>query len=234
MPNFLSCFPSRQSAAAQYDPLSSTSNGTSNDADNQKTLASCVFCDVSREKGFNIVYEVHNLIFCLRTDVCTMRECMAELLSFSCPIFAVQDQDLIAFHDREPRAITHLLIIPRSHVASSVRQLTREHLPLRTLQPQTQTVHQKLITNISVDSMTALAHTLVPSKPTPKLGFHIPPFFSVPHIHLHVFSGPHTFIGKFKYPVTTYAAGKGFGWFVTAEQVKSTLERGGTIGLGRC
>lgn len=62
-----------------------------------------------------------------------MRECMAELLSFSCPIFAVQDQDLIAFHDREPRAVTHLLIIPRSHVASSVRQLTREHLPLRTL-----------------------------------------------------------------------------------------------------
>ncbi|WVO19616.1 uncharacterized protein IAS62_000905 [Cryptococcus decagattii] len=182
MPNFLSCFPSRQSAAATYNPLLSTSNGTSNDADNQKTLASCVFCDVSREKGFNIVYE---------------------------------DQDLIAFHDREPRAVTHLLIIPRSHVASSVRQLTREHLPL-------------------LDSMTALAHTLVPSKPTPKLGFHIPPFSSVPHIHLHAFSGPHTFIGKFKYPVTTYAAGKGFGWFVTAEQAKSTLERGGTVGLGRC
>ncbi|AGV14151.1 hypothetical protein C343_01567 [Cryptococcus neoformans C23] len=182
MPKFLSCLPSRQSAAAQYDPLLPASTHLTNDADNQKTIASCIFCDVSRDKGFNIVYE---------------------------------DQELIAFHDRTPRAATHLLIIPRSHVASSVRQLTHEHLLL-------------------LDSMTALARTLVPSKPAPKLGFHIPPFSSVPHIHLHVFSGPHTFIGKFKYPVTTYAAGKGLGWFVTVEQARNTLERGETIGLGRC
>ncbi|OXC70871.1 hypothetical protein AYX13_00287 [Cryptococcus neoformans] len=182
MPKFLSCLPSRQSAAAQYDPLLPASTHLTNDADNQKTIASCIFCNVSRDKGFNIVYE---------------------------------DQELIAFHDRTPRAATHLLIIPRSHVASSVRQLTPEHLLL-------------------LDSMTALARTLVPPKPAPKLGFHIPPFSSVPHIHLHAFSGPHTFIGKFKYPVTTYAAGKGLGWFVTVEQARNTLERGGTIGLGRC
>ncbi|ALO60439.1 hypothetical protein CNC00705 [Cryptococcus deneoformans JEC21] len=98
MPKFLSCFPSQRSAAAQYDPLLPTSNDITNDADNhKKTIASCIFCDVSRDKDFNIVYE---------------------------------DQELIAFHDRTPRAVTHLLIIPRSHVASSVRQLTHEHLPL--------------------------------------------------------------------------------------------------------
>ncbi|WVQ85624.1 hypothetical protein IAT38_007790 [Cryptococcus sp. DSM 104549] len=125
-----------------------------------------------------------------------------------------EDDKLVAFHDRTPRARTHILIIPRAHAASSVRQLTPQQLPL-------------------LRSMITLAHTLVPPNPPPKLGFHIPPFSSVPHLHLHVFSGPHTFIGRFKYPVTSHKSGKGYGWFVTADQVERALESGGKITLGR-
>ncbi|WRT65930.1 uncharacterized protein IL334_002881 [Kwoniella shivajii] len=127
-----------------------------------------------------------------------------------------EDDGLIAFHDRTPRATIHLLIIPRLHEVSSVRQLTKAHLPL-------------------VRSMINVAHSLVPESPPPKMGFHIPPFSSVPHLHLHVFSGEHTFIGKLKYPITgnRRQSEKGLGWFVTAEQVEHTLQNGRTVGLGR-
>jgi hypothetical protein len=104
--------------------------------------------------------------------------------------------------------------------------------------------------------------------PTLKSGFHIPPFSSVPHLHLHVFVLPHTFIGRFKYPLSERTAaqanmrgssqgkpddrgevglgqlagqgraegkgtGKGWSWFVSAEQTVEILEKGGTVGLGR-
>ncbi|WWD18162.1 hypothetical protein CI109_102611 [Kwoniella shandongensis] len=131
---------------------------------------------------------------------------------------AYEDDQLIAFHDRTPRAKTHLLVIPRYHAVDSVRGLTSDHLPL-------------------LRAMILLAHRLVPPDPPPKMGFHIPPFSSVPHLHLHVFSGPHTFVGGLKYPISSHGKGKdkkkGLGWFVTAEQVEETLGRGGRVRLGR-
>ncbi|KAK8865655.1 hypothetical protein IAR55_000800 [Kwoniella newhampshirensis] len=125
-----------------------------------------------------------------------------------------EDDQLIAFHDRTPRAKVHLLVIPRKHVVDSVKDLTSDHLPL-------------------LRSMTSLAERLVPPDPPPKMGFHIPPFSSVPHLHLHVFSGSHTFIGRFKYPISTHGDEKGLGWFVTANQVERTLAAGARVGLGR-
>ncbi|WVW80392.1 hypothetical protein I302_102373 [Kwoniella bestiolae CBS 10118] len=123
------------------------------------------------------------------------------------------DDELIAFHDRTPRATVHLLIIPRRHVVSSVRELRNEHLTL-------------------LNSMRSLALTLV-SSPS-KMGFHVPPFSSVPHLHLHVFSGKHTFIGRFKYPISRREKGeKGLGWFVTLDQVEKIIQNGGTVNLGR-
>nr|ODO02614.1 hypothetical protein L204_01352 [Cryptococcus depauperatus CBS 7855] len=116
------------------------------------------------------------------------------------------DSVFVAFYDRAPQAKSHILLIPQNHIVSSVRDLTPQHLPL--------------------------TYTLVPSDPPPKLGFHIPPFYSVPHLHLHVFSGPHTFLGRFKYPTSSRKGGKGYGWFVTAKQVQQILEKGSAIGLG--
>ncbi|WWC60557.1 uncharacterized protein I303_103131 [Kwoniella dejecticola CBS 10117] len=171
MPTFLSCFPSRKTLGDE-DSLAPLSGG------------GCIFCNVSKEKGFNIVYE---------------------------------DEELIAFHDRTPRAKVHLLIIPRRHLVSSVKELRREHIPL-------------------LNAMTDLASTLVPSNPPPKTGFHIPPFSSVPHLHLHVFSGKHTFIGRFKYPISGISGksgDKGYGWFVTPDQVIKILHVGKAVGLGR-
>ncbi|WVQ65173.1 uncharacterized protein L199_003346 [Kwoniella botswanensis] len=177
MPNFSSCFPyssSRTDNPIQNRLIPSTTGGS-------KVVKGCIFCDASKENGFNIVYE---------------------------------DNQLTAFHDRTPRAKIHLLIIPREHVVSSVNQLTKKHLPL-------------------LKSMRSLATSLVPDRPPPKMGFHIPPFSSVPHLHLHVFSGPHTLIGRLKYPIAHRDRGKGWSWFVTIDQVEKILPGGGKVGLGR-
>ncbi|WWC88129.1 uncharacterized protein L201_003033 [Kwoniella dendrophila CBS 6074] len=192
MPKFFSCSPTKSNSTTieDSDSLLLRSNGNNI---NDKLSKQCIFCDVSKDKGFNVIYE---------------------------------DNRLIAFHDRTPRADIHLLIIPRNHTVSSVEQLRKEHIPL-------------------IQSMRLLANDLIPTKPTTspttssiptKMGFHIPPFSSVPHLHLHVFSGKHTFIGKFKYPISTSTSkpgGKGTSWFVTVDQVENILQSGGTIGLGR-
>lgn len=66
-----------------------------------------------------------------------------------------------------------------------------------------------------------------------KLGFHIPPFSSVHHLHLHVLVPPFTTMGKVQYPVRMGVdGGKKWTWFVTPSQVISILETGRQVGLG--
>lgn len=43
---------------------------------------------------------------------------------------ASQDDELIVFRDRWPRAAEHLLIIPRKHVISVVPELTARDIPM--------------------------------------------------------------------------------------------------------
>ncbi|KAI8583091.1 hypothetical protein K450DRAFT_224182 [Umbelopsis ramanniana AG] len=97
----------------------------------------CVFCDVTRNNGFNIVYE---------------------------------DNEVIAFHDRSPASKLHLLIIPRQHVGT-VKDLKPEHRPL-------------LSKMAEVGKHLSMEHNQV------RMGFHVPPFNSVNHLHLHVLSLP--------------------------------------------
>ena len=78
--------------------------------------------------------------------------------------------------------------------------------------------------------MQAFANRLVPD--AYKMGFHVPPFSSVHHLHLHVFAGEPSSIAKYKYPVRSQPQGKKWGWFVTSQQAIDILDAGRKIGLG--
>ncbi|KAL7423663.1 hypothetical protein Q5752_001245 [Cryptotrichosporon argae] len=164
---FLSCIPRRSDG----EPL----------LDAGGAVPGCVFCGVSKEAGFDVVFE---------------------------------DDELVAFRDRWPRAKEHVLIIPRAHI-STVRDLELSHIPL-------------------LASMAQLGSSLAPGA---KQGFHIPPFSSVHHLHLHVLVPPYTLLGAVQYPVAWRhgrggGVGKGWSWFITPEQAVGMLERGQRIGVG--
>jgi len=80
-----------------------------------------------------------------------------------------------------------------------------------------------------VQRMSDLAFELVPT--ARKSGYHIPPFSSVHHLHLHVLAGKPTVLGRFKYPARERTNGKGWSWFVTPSQAIKIVQNGGRIGL---
>ncbi|KZP22627.1 HIT-like protein [Athelia psychrophila] len=144
---------------------------------------SCAFCNVSKEKGFNVVWE---------------------------------DDSFVAFEDIRPASMYHLQIVPREHI-DSVKALGKTDVEL-------------------VKRMADIAHHILDERNVPmnrrKIGFHIPPYYSVAHLHMHVQGLPYVSITKvLKYPVVggfgKYQ--KGFSWFAEAGQTMRILERGGAV-----
>ena len=68
------------------------------------------------------------------------------------------------------------------------------------------------------------------------MGFHIPPFNSVNHLHLHLHALPYRGALKLKYPISKGKSGKskGFSWFVEVDQAIEILQQGNSIGVFSC
>lgn len=70
------------------------------------------------------------------------------------------------------------------------------------------------------------------------MGFHIPPYISVGHLHLHAHALPFkNRLRAAKYPVRATAAlgkHKGFSWFVDVDQAIGILESGRTVKILPC
>ncbi|KAJ6489077.1 HIT-like protein [Mycena sanguinolenta] len=131
-----------------------------------------------------------------------------------------QDDLFVAFLDRNPAAEHHIQLIPKRHIAS-VKSLRKQDIELlRTMR----TIGDQLLDNLGV----------APSLRV--LGFHIPPFNSVLHLHLHVQGLPYKPMRQVKYRVSSGFGPfqKGFGWFVEPEQAARSLEKGRHISVFPC
>ncbi|KAI0806346.1 HIT-like protein [Irpex lacteus] len=182
--SLLSVFSGRNKLDVKVDEAKGDVAGTTTDSEQ----AGCIFCDVSREKGFDVVYE---------------------------------DEKFVVFRDHRPAAAQHLLVIPRRHI-DSVRTLTKDDVP-------------------TVKRMAEIGHSVLDEMQVPlssrRLGFHIPPFYSVKHLHLHVQATPYrSWLKRAKYPVIRGWLGydKGFSWFVEVEQAIAIVEKGGRVKISSC
>eukprot|EP00750_Incisomonas_marina_P025361 INCI5390.1.p1 GENE.INCI5390.1~~INCI5390.1.p1 ORF type:complete len:228 (+),score=38.89 INCI5390.1:233-916(+) len=93
------------------------------------------------------------------------------------------ENDCVVFRDRSPVAPVHLLVIPREPI--------RDVLSLRGDEHDAQLVRR----------MQAVGHAALKKIGAPEpytFGFHVPPYNSIPHLHLHCISGPLNLSGKFK------------------------------------
>ncbi|KAF9230062.1 HIT-like protein [Melanogaster broomeanus] len=132
-----------------------------------------------------------------------------------------EDADFIAFRDRSPASRHHIQLIPKIHI-DSVKDLTKRDAEM-----------VKRMQKIGND---ILDQYQVPSTYR-RMGFHIPPFTSVHHLHLHLQALPYISLAKrLKYPVVggfgTFH--KGFSWFAEVGQTIRILESGSTIGTFAC
>ncbi|KAI8092517.1 HIT-like domain-containing protein [Halteromyces radiatus] len=88
-----------------------------------------------------------------------------------------ETEDLIAFRDRSPAAKIHFLVIPRNHIGT-VKDLEKKDI---SLVQQMIGLGQQLLKEQGYE---------INDKDQIRLGFHVPPFNSVPHLHMHVIGGP--------------------------------------------
>ncbi|KAF8963159.1 HIT-like domain-containing protein [Flammula alnicola] len=132
-----------------------------------------------------------------------------------------EDESFLAFEDRSPASKHHYLVIPKRHI-TSVKSLKKSDVEL-------------------VQKMEEVGNTVLNDLDVPnsmrKMGFHIPPFNSVYHLHLHVQGLPYLSSRRAaKYPVATGTNGnsKGLSWFAEVRQTIGILERGNRVGVLPC
>jgi diadenosine tetraphosphate (Ap4A) HIT family hydrolase len=109
-----------------------------------------------------------------------------------------QDDDVLIFKDIKPSAKFHFLSIPKEHIPN-VNSLTRDHLELL----------NKLITT-SKEILVEKGGDVEDIR----LGFHLPPFNSISHLHLHVISpaSQMSTISRLIFKPHTW-------WFTSVEQI---------------
>ncbi|XP_051511487.1 adenosine 5'-monophosphoramidase HINT3 isoform X1 [Myxocyprinus asiaticus] len=114
----------------------------------------------------------------------------------------VDDKDIVCFQDINPGALHHYLVVPKKHIHSCLSFKADDiSLVRRMAEIGKAVLKAKNVTDFEDIS----------------LGFHVPPYITVPHLHLHVlapFSQLHIET-RFKY--TDY-------WYLTVEKLLKILD----------
>nr|CCA16103.1 conserved hypothetical protein [Albugo laibachii Nc14] len=91
-----------------------------------------------------------------------------------------EDAFLAVFRPLTPLAATHILVVPRCHIRN-VKELTIAH---RSLLQRMRTVGEYVL------SQQTQTQTISSDSETNKFAFHLPPFNSIDHVHMHAFRTP--------------------------------------------
>ena len=129
--------------------------------------------------------------------------------------FVHEDDELVVFRDWRPAARRHYLVCPRAHVASA-----------SSLRPADAALARRML-----ELGKECVARDVPDEPNleTRFGYHIPPFNSVDHLHMHAFALPFTPPWKErKYSVEPWARFA----FKPAEELAAELEAAAAAGAG--
>lgn len=121
----------------------------------------------------------------------------------------LSDEELLCFRDVKPGAFHHYLIIPRKHI-DNCKALKGEDIAL--------------VERMEEMGRSVLEKNRVVDLQDIRLGFHVPPFCSVPHLHLHALApaSQMDFRSQLHYGAKSH-------WFITVDKVLSQLKTRGKV-----
>ncbi|XP_074540716.1 adenosine 5'-monophosphoramidase HINT3-like [Halichoeres trimaculatus] len=121
----------------------------------------------------------------------------------------LSDDKLLCFRDIKPGATHHYLVIPRTHI-DYCKALKADDIPLveRMVQMGWQVLEKHKVS--CLDDV--------------RMGFHLPPFSSVPHLHLHVLAPASKMDGK-----SQLHYGPLSHWFISVDKVLTQLKTRGRV-----
>ncbi|KAM8831734.1 adenosine 5'-monophosphoramidase HINT3-like [Spinachia spinachia] len=121
----------------------------------------------------------------------------------------LSDDELLCFRDIKPGATHHFLVVPRTHI-DNCKRLQGDDVPLveRMVEMGWQILKKDKVSDLE----------------DVRMGFHVPPFSSVPHLHLHVLApaSEMSFVSLLRYGPQTH-------WFITVDKVLSQLKTRGKV-----
>ncbi|OWZ14425.1 hypothetical protein PHMEG_00012105 [Phytophthora megakarya] len=139
-----------------------------------------------------------------------VRSCrFCEILRMGTEPFLYEDEHVVVFRPLRPIVPSHVLIVPRAHIRN-VNRLAARH---RELLARMHRVAEAVMTAENREC------ELQPEAPDVRYSFHVPPFNSIDHVHMHAFhDDPRSlgYYGRIKYRTESW-------WCRSYDQVMARL-----------
>ncbi|XP_037304556.2 adenosine 5'-monophosphoramidase HINT3-like [Pungitius pungitius] len=121
----------------------------------------------------------------------------------------LSDDELLCFRDTKPGATHHYLVVPRTHIDNCTR-----------LQGDDVSLVERMVEM----GWSILKKNKISDLEDVRMGFHVPPFSSVPHLHLHALApaSEMSFASLRRYGPQSH-------WFITVDKVLSQLKTRGKV-----